>query len=417
MARRSEAEPQTNTTDVTLPTTEGQSVVVSVIVDDEAELFNGAGTRDDAGQTKTLTLYAVAPDPNFPDLDGNGIPDNLPNPDEEVAGGGGGGGGEDDESSASFAATFEGLARACAGGLGDDVHAFTIMGTAQKPDGTIVPGATLRLSFENNRGEEKRAKFVPDTQKNQVLVNTNGEEMTVRTESNGRFPLTVRSSDTISDDITVKLQWENEDGEIEDVGEQDCDFAPPANIRRFGIKDYVEIVDNGWLFNPDSLTTPQRGMSLPRQNQTVPAYVYLKFQKDTEVERDNKYFLLYSNNGQGTPSTTLDANGDGVTSPGERTTGAIRHPLADAENWRAVNGHKLRVRIMLIINDENVAVSETSYADYCTIVDANGNAVSYVDVLTSSDGYAQLSIRGGPGMELVKSIHLEAKDLSISAGS
>ena len=106
----------------------------------------------------------MVPDPNFPDLDGNGIPDNLPNPDEEVTSGGGGGGGgegDDDESSASFAVTFEGLARACAGGLGDDVHAFTIMGTAEKPDGSRVPGATLQLSFENNRGRRKARHVRP----------------------------------------------------------------------------------------------------------------------------------------------------------------------------------------------------------------------------------------------------------------
>ena len=80
---------------VTMPSTVGQSVEVNVELDDEADLFGGAGTRDDAAQTKTLRLYAVTPDPNFPDLDGDGLPDNLPAPNETEGGGGEEGGGEE----------------------------------------------------------------------------------------------------------------------------------------------------------------------------------------------------------------------------------------------------------------------------------------------------------------------------------
>ena len=127
-------------------------------VDDVADLFGGTGERDDAGQTKTLTLYAVPPDPNFPDLDGDGIPDNLPNPDEGTGGGGGGGGGDGTggtPGSGALSVSFEGLARACAGGLDDDVHTFTIRGTTENADGNPVPGAKLALYFENNRGRGK----------------------------------------------------------------------------------------------------------------------------------------------------------------------------------------------------------------------------------------------------------------------
>ena len=168
--------------------------------------------------------YAVYPDPNFPDADGDGIPDNLPVPDEREEGTEHGD--EDDGTagttgSAELAVSFEGLARACAGGLGDAVHAFTIQGTAKNAAGVAIPSAALTLLFENNRGEDKRAQFVPDIYHNQALVpDTDSEEMTVATDENGHFDLTVRSSDTISNNIKVKVTWKNANGETENVGEQ-----------------------------------------------------------------------------------------------------------------------------------------------------------------------------------------------------
>lgn len=67
-----------------------------------------------------------------------------------------------------FRIEFEGLARACAGGVAvDGVHDFSVTAIAKDKDGAPLPGITLKFSFENNKGHDygdgtpiRRAKYI-----------------------------------------------------------------------------------------------------------------------------------------------------------------------------------------------------------------------------------------------------------------
>ena len=367
---------------VTIPSTVGESLEVELKVDDKALLTandDPAGTRDDAAQTKTLRLYAVTPDPNFPDLDGDGLPDNLPTPDEREEGTEHGD--EDDGTagttgSAELAVSFEGLARACAGGLGDAVHAFTIQGTAKNADGVAIPSAALTLLFENNRGEDKRAQFVPDIYHNQALVpDTDSEEMTVATDENGHFDLTVRSSDTISNNIKVKVTWKNANGETENVGEQVCDFARVLNYRRFGIVG--EEGDGGWKFD-DALLFEGRG-------NVSPAKFWIKIQKNPDITIDNDFF------------------DDNAQTP---------QPPDDWENWLGVSGHRLLVRIDQIVLLDGTSVAPERFGDYITLLTEQGGVpTAEVETDSRSDGSNQVWLKSGERITNCKFVGLIAYEL------
>ena len=63
---------------ITIPATVGQSIEVSVEVDDKGEKAEGdTGSRDDGAQTPPMTIYAATPDPNDPDEDGDGFPKSI----------------------------------------------------------------------------------------------------------------------------------------------------------------------------------------------------------------------------------------------------------------------------------------------------------------------------------------------------
>ena len=198
---------------------------------------------------------------------------------------------------------FDGLARACAGGIGvDGVHSFTITGTATRDDGTgtgnttLVTGTDFKLSFDANKGHDysgddpslwpkpdwttddiKKAKFVTgyDANGNPIL----DETLTVHTDSTtGQFSVTVVSSDIVSSDIKVKLKWTNSNGDDKDAGSQACDFAEAAAKRRFPNQyDPDEVYpegDIGWLFH-------QSWLSYSGAETT--GKIYLKFMIDPTV--------------------------------------------------------------------------------------------------------------------------------------
>ena len=300
--------------------------------------------------------------------------------------------------------TFEDqLARACAGGVAvDGVHDFTITGTAKLADGTAPPeGTELKLSFENNKGEDKRATFIPNTQKGQTLLpNTNGEEMTVVTDADGQFPVQVLSSDIISSDIKIKVKRVSNDGQETEAGEKECNFAKADNIRRFGIKDSVEEEDSGWLFN--------QGVSLSGVGVVTPVKVYLKFRKnpdDAIFPIDANYFWV-----NGNPQPTLDANGDGEISDEERASGTVRRPLNDDGNWGNVVNHTLHIKVAEVHRADGVSVSPDSFGDYVTLLNNQGQPADIVVAVTDGNGGASAQIKSRELISLVEEVVLEAED-------
>ena len=182
------------------------------------------------------------------------------------------------------------LARACAGGIaGDDVHSFTLVGTAKRENEEgqeeIVPaGTAFKLSFENNRGHNygngsapKQAKFVTtDANGHPAYV----EELPVTTNAQGHISLSVLSSDIISSDIKVKIKWQDADGEEQDAGSKACVFARARTLRRFGLANFPDEEDTGWIFNQDALLS--YGIT--------PVKVYLKFRVNLSIPEDTNRF-------------------------------------------------------------------------------------------------------------------------------
>jgi hypothetical protein len=186
--------------------------------------------------------------------------------------------------------------------------------------------------------------------------------------------------------------------------------------------DYVEEIDNGWLFNPDGLN--QIGTQDPESGQTVPAKIYLKFQKnpnDPNKPLDNKYFWVSTDtDGDGIADSapvaqpTLDSNGDGLVSPEERSNGSIRRPLDDDGNWQVVNGHILHIHIAEINRIDGIPVAPSEYSNYVTLVNNDGQPVDFIEVQTTSDGAAQVRVCGGLQIVEMKDVLLEAVDESIA---
>jgi hypothetical protein len=273
--------------------------------------------------------------------------------------------------------TFTGLARACAGGIAvDGVHDFTITATAKEPDGTPVANNTeFKLSFKNNRGHDyssddpgikpdgwtaaqiKKAKFVTVAGGVQSLV----EELVVHTNENGQFPVTVLSSDIVSQDIEIQVTRTNQNGQGTVVGSQNCRFDQAAYRRRFAnpfnsAERYPED-DYGWLFQQKWLSS---------NNSTTTAKLYLKFMRDP--------------NGQ-------DADG----------------------NWDFVTGHKIMFEIASIEDQEGNTVTATN--DY-VVFESTGTADAFATTVPS-DGAATVTLKAASKIAKVKIIHIAAYDESV----
>lgn len=254
--------------------------------------------------------------------------------------------------------TFEGLPRACAGAINDDVHTFTIVATTkQGSDRVSVP---LVFSFENNVGHNygdgqpiKRAKF----------INSYGqpvETLVQATDSNGSASIRVLSSDVATQGIKIKAKWRNPQGLEEEVGSIDCDFARPVSYRRFpNSTDPDEPEDTGWLFDFPSFDTP---------NRTTPAKVYMKFMVDP-------------------------AKGD-----------------VDG-NWKFVNGHDMLIFIDSVDVDPEAPAFSGNLADYATIISNREDGTTVIT--TSSDGAAQATAQAGPLIGDASIVWLGAKDQTV----
>lgn len=280
-----------------------------------------------------------------------------------------------------------GVVRACAGAVGNDgVHSATVEVLAKR-DGQILPNAELTFSFEGNTGNPNKAKFI--NEQGQTV-----ETLTRTTNNDGKASVTVLSSDTISQpEVTVKHEGE-------EVSSVTCNFVEAMSLRRFGIKDYIEKVDNGWLFN--------QGAALSGTGAITPIKVYLKFRKnpdDTTHPIDQNYFLI-----DGVPSSTLDTNGNGIVSPEERESSTVRIPLNDDGNWAFVNNHKLRIKIATVKRVDGAPVYEDDFGNYATLVNNQDQPVNSIEVTTSNDGAASARLKSMPLISTVKELVLEAED-------
>lgn len=195
--------------------------------------------------------------------------------------------------------------------------------------------------------------------------------MNITTDGQGKFSLTVLSSDTVCNDIKVKVKHVSAD-----AGSQSCDFADSESLRRFGLLQFPdEKKDTGWIFDSGILS---------QEDETTPAKIYLKFQKDLSILRDTKYF-----------------NNDGT----------LRTNLSDNGNWSFVNGHVLRIHIKQVIPQDGATI-DGALSEYATLIDQNGNTVESLDVTTANDGAAQFRLKAGPLINNSASILLEAQDLT-----
>ena len=327
--------------------TEDTEVEVKCTIEDSEEelvVAPEAGSRDDEATVRSFTAKVVLPEVTF----------------EEQS------------------------ARACAGGVAvDGVHDFTIIGTAKDANGTLMPqGTEFKLSFENNHGENKRATFAADIEQGQAIVpDTDGEEMTVTTNAQGQFSLTVLSSDTISSDIKVKVKGTNPSGEEFDAGEQTCDFGAAKRLRNFpNPLDPYEDEDSGWLFIYPYLSKP---------GSVAPAKVYLKFKINANLADD-----------------WID-------------------PDTGEDNWDEVNGHEMLIRVAKVElrSGETVEGTPEQMKDYGIVIANPGGEPGYpagqptqltITRATSADGATtpQVYVKAGPKIGEVSAIYLAAKDLT-----
>lgn len=283
-----------------------------------------------------------------------------------------------------FKVTFDGLARACAGGIGvDGVHSFTITGTANKADGSLASNTTFKLSFDGNKGHDysnddpslwpdewtnppqdsngnpvdpstliKKAKFVTtDDSGNQKLAET----MNVTTDGQGQFSVTVLSSDIVTQDIKVKVKWTDADGNDQDVGSQACDFGAAESIVR-DPNNLGDPNDLGWLFN---------GQWLQSGDQTT-AKVYMKFMINPKLG---------------------DVNG----------------------NWQFVNGHRMLINVDSI-DPSDSSTPQGALSDYATVVGSqpDGSAIA----TTANDGAATVMVQAGSRIQDATTVYFAAYDES-----
>jgi hypothetical protein len=266
-----------------------------------------------------------------------------------------------------FSIEFEGLARACAGGVGaDGVHDFGVTAIAKNKDGDPLPGITLKFSFEGNKGHDygdgtppKRAKYILGAGQTAV-PDSDGEAMTAITDAEGKVPVHVLSSDIVSSDIEMKVQWTSPTGEEKDVGSQACDFAEAVGKRRFPNQYDPEEAypedDNGWLFGQKYLNAA--GVE-------TTAKVYLKFMKDPALG---------------------DVDG----------------------NWAYVNGHRVSFKIEEIELQDGL-VGGSVQSEYALVVPNQPDGLAIH--ITSNDGAATAIVKAGTKINDVETIWLDATDL------
>ena len=296
------------------------------------------GSHDDEKLERTAKIKMMVPKVTFTQMDGTDLPSSG--------------------------------ARSCAGGVGlDGVHDFTILATAKRSDGTIVPNAEFKLSFENNKGhdygdgsEKKTAKFVTtDENGNPKLVET----LTVHSDDQGQFPTHVLSSDIVSTDIKIKVKRATLEGQDVDAGEQACDFGAITGKRGWPNQyDPQDTSDDGWLFNKEWLPTP--GL-------TTTVKLYLQFK--------------------------IDPNG-----------------TDDDSNWKRVNGHNIAFEVDHIDLRDELGGQGTPVEDYAFVVNEAHPEAHAIVMATRNDGSvngaATAVVQAGPKIQDTKKLWIYGYDLS-----
>lgn len=303
--------------------------------------------------------------------------------------------------------------RAAAGHVDNPVHKATIHLTTTDKDTGDPVAATLYLTFEGNKGSEdaKRAKFyLGPNPEDQV------EEMTITTDATtGKASVTVISSDVISQDIKVKVEWKDAEDNYSDVGSVTCDFGAVVSKRRFGIifdpnpnnpdvygnpniarEDKDE--DTGWVFPLYLLTQP---------SDFTEATIYLKFPKEAGQTETDAYF---------------DANGK------------IINPLPHADKWPAVEGHKLRISFGDATSPTGAVALDKNLVYF---TDATGQLLAYLDedqklqfeantpenwaaytlppyipATTGDEGTATVYIHAGKGIAQCETLEIHAREIT-----
>lgn len=128
--------------------------------------------------------------------------------------------------------TFVAPIVACAGHVaGSVVHEINVQGKAVVgADNHVAPNVTFSLSFDNNVGKPKEARFVMSSGSTRTEVPT----VTLTSDSEGKVAFTVISSDVITNRVVVKATTQNESHETHDAGSVSCDFRAAEASWEFG---------------------------------------------------------------------------------------------------------------------------------------------------------------------------------------
>lgn len=272
--------------------------------------------------------------------------------------------------------SFEGTPRACAGGIAvDGVHSFTLTGTLIF-GGQVLPGSTVQLSFEGNKGHDysqdpvgvKPDGWTPADIKRARLVASSGqgaqglvEEMTTTTDAQGKFTVTVLSSDIITSKIKLLVKYQTPEGDLKPISKIPCNFVEATAIRRFRNQyddsEPYPSGDDGWLFEQKWLASSSA--------QTT-GKIYLKFMVDPQ---------------QG------DVDG----------------------NWKFVNGHKMLFEIDHVDFQSGASSPSDSLSDYAFVVPTEHNLSLHP---TISDGAATTLVQAGPRISDARTVWVAVHDQS-----
>ena len=285
-----------------------------------------------------------------------------------------------------------GTLRACAGGIDDHGQSdFQYRAHTRRIDvevtlnGYPLYDAKFSLRFLDNKGHaygDGRTRKVARLHKTNEPFDAAHpwkDALDLRTNDKSQVSVWVLSSDVINKPrLQAILKPVAAPREPLKLGEIACDFAAALSIRRFGLPDYPDDEDTGWIFTSEDL--------FAKKGDTTPAKVYLKFQIDSGVNIDTHYF---------------------------DQEGVARKPLDDDGNWKVVNGHNLRLRIVQITRLDGESVAPNEFADYATLVTGSEKQpVDFVD-LTTANGAAQTTLKAGPLVQQAESVTLDAVDLSV----
>ena len=249
------------------------------------------------------------------------------------------------------------VARACAGGIPNALHQITLTLHASN-NGANLPNTAFDLSFENNVGHNYGTTAAPNVLHKAKIYrqsdNTWQESVTITTDANGNVPVTVLSSDVISQ-LRLVAQPQGQNNSI--VGGLLCDFAAATSKRGFPdptIGEYPnwQDDDNGWTCNVSSLA---------QQGDTVEGKVYIKCKDET-----------------------------GVLQP--------------------VAGHKIKVFIQSAgLNGDQTIYDPNEMGAYLGFVNNLGVVQNFAEVNTGADGSATFSLKANLGIEALRQLTFGAE--------